>query len=111
MLTIKTKPMQPQIIPIKASLDIPLSAFCVLTSGFISKKNVDKEVLNENNNGTFVNLSSLNDDIINNLESYLTYVTKQEKQLGALENQKEEFKVKYFQKENKDNSLQLSNER
>ena len=72
---------------------------------------VDKEVLNENNNGTFVNLSSLNDDIINNLESYLTYVTKQEKQLGALENQKEEFKVKYFQKENKDNSLQLSNER
>ena len=67
-------------------------------------------VINENNNGTFVNLSSLNDDIVKSLEIYLSYVTKQETQLDALETQKEEFKVKYFQKENKDNTAQLSNE-
>jgi len=76
----------------------------------ILHEKVDKEVLNENNNGTFVNLSSLNDDIIYDLEIYLNYVNKQETQLDALENQKEEFKIKYFQKENKDNTTLLNNE-
>jgi predicted component of viral defense system (DUF524 family) len=76
----------------------------------ILHEKVDKEVLNENNNGTFVNLSSLSDDIIYDLEIYLNYVSKQETQLDALETQKEEFKVKYFQKENKDNTTQLTNE-
>ena len=76
----------------------------------ILHEKVDKDVLNENNNGTFVNLSSLTDDIINDLEIYLNYVNKQETQLDALETQKEEFKVKYFQKENKDNTTQLNNE-
>ena len=77
----------------------------------ILHEKVDKDVLNENNNGTFVNLSSLSDDVVQSLEIYLSYVTKQEIQLDALETQKEEFKVKYFQKENKDNTAQLSNER
>lgn len=76
----------------------------------ILHEKVDTEVLNENNNGTFVNLSSLNDDIINGLEAYLTYVNNQETQLDALENQKEEFKLKYFIKENKDNTQQLTND-
>ena len=76
----------------------------------ILHENVDKDVLNENNNGTFVNLSSLSDDVVQSLEIYLSYVTKQETQLDALETQKEEFKVKYFQKENKDNTAQLTNE-
>ena len=43
----------------------------------ILHEKVDKDVLNENNNGTFVNLSSLTDDIINDLEIYLNYVNKQ----------------------------------
>ena len=73
-------------------------------------ENVNKDIINENNNGTFINLSSIDDSVIHKLQSYLKYVNTQESQLNDLEYQKEEFKTKYFQKENKDKITEISNE-
>tara|TARA_A100001015_G_C14726971_1_gene608277 strand:- start:273 stop:593 length:321 start_codon:yes stop_codon:yes gene_type:complete len=72
--------------------------------------NVDSNILNQNNNGTFINLSSVDDSVIHKLQSYLKYVITQETQLNDLESQKEQFKTKYFQKENKDKVVQFNNE-
>lgn len=76
----------------------------------ILNDHVDKSILNQNNNGTFVNLTSISDSVIQKLQSYLKYVKTQENQLNDLEVQKEEFKNKYFQKENKDKTTESSNE-
>ena len=76
----------------------------------ILNDHVDKSILNQNNNGTFVNLTSISDSVIQKLQSYLKYVKTQENQLNELEVQKEEFKNKYFQKENKDKTTESSNE-
>ena len=65
--------------------------------------NNDKNVtINENKNGIYINLTDLNDDIINKLSQYITYVNKQESQLVKIEKQKESFKNTYFPKDNKD---------
>jgi len=47
--------------------------------------------LNENKNGIFINLTSLNDKIIYEIEKYLEYVQKQETQLSETETQKEQY--------------------
>ena len=44
--------------------------------------------LNENNNGIFVNLTNLSDGLLVELDKYLEYVQKQEKQLNEIEKQK-----------------------
>jgi hypothetical protein len=61
--------------------------------------------LNENKYGTFINLTELPQDIIENLKTYINYVNTQEYHLNYLEKQKEEFKNIYFTKDNKDNSV------
>jgi hypothetical protein len=61
--------------------------------------------LNENKYGTFINLTELPQDIIENLKNYINYVNTQEYHLNYLEKQKEEFKNIYFTKDNKDNSV------
>lgn len=65
----------------------------------ILKKN-EEIILNENKNGIFINLSSVNKNVINNLQNYVTYVKKQENQLNELEQQKDMLTNTYF-KENK----------
>lgn len=52
--------------------------------------------LNENNNGTFVNLTELNDTQLSTLESYISYVHEQESNLGAIENEKTRIQQSYF---------------
>jgi hypothetical protein len=42
--------------------------------------------------------------MVDNLKTYINYVTAQEVNLNFLEKQKEEFKNIYFAKDNKDNS-------
>jgi aspartyl aminopeptidase len=59
--------------------------------------------LNENKYGTFINLTELPLEIIDNLKTYIKYVNTQELNLNELEKQKEEFKNIYFAKDNKDN--------
>ena len=58
--------------------------------------------LNENKYGTFINLTELQPDMINNLKMYINYVNTQECNLNELEKQKEEFKNIYFTKDNKE---------
>jgi hypothetical protein len=60
--------------------------------------------LNENKNGVFVNISKLNDTVLQELEDYMNYVIQQEKQLSEFETQKEYLTKEYFEnKTHKDN--------
>jgi|TARA_B110000967_G_scaffold3356_1_gene3418 hypothetical protein len=64
--------------------------------------------LNENNNGIFINLTNVKETVIYELEKYLDYVVRQEKQLGDIEQQKNVLTNTYF-KDNKDNSNMILN--
>lgn len=59
--------------------------------------------LNENNNGVFVNLTTLHNDIIKKLVEYLEYAQTQEIQLNEIEIQKGMLTNTYF-KDNKETS-------
>ena len=62
-----------------------------------------KEVtINENKYGIHVNLTDLNNTILNELTVYINYVTTQEIELSQAEKQKENYKNIYFIKDNKD---------
>lgn len=63
----------------------------------------DNTTLNENKNGVFINLTSLSDKVIFELEKYLEYVDKQETQLGLIEQQKSLLSNTFF-KDNKENT-------
>ena len=52
--------------------------------------------LNENKSGVFINLSQVNDSVINELCEYITYKINQEEQLLELEQQKKEYKDNFF---------------
>lgn len=58
--------------------------------------------LNENKYGIHVNLSELNEEIINELKNYIKYVTTQEQNLNSIEKQKDDYRNVYFQKDIKD---------
>lgn len=64
----------------------------------ISKKNTH---LNENSNGTFVNLTEQPDDLINDIKKYVKYVTDQQSNLSVVENEKYRLE-QIFSKDNKD---------
>ena len=50
----------------------------------------------ENKNGTFVNLTAASESVISELDSYISYVKEQEKQLNDVEDMKKELTNKYF---------------
>ena len=54
-------------------------------------------VFNENRYGVFINMCDLSDALIKQLQEYIDYVLKQEKQLDCIENQKNEYRATYFQ--------------
>jgi hypothetical protein len=57
--------------------------------------------LNENNNGTFVNLTEQSKDVIIELKKYVKYVNEQQNQLSIIEDEKTRLE-KIFCKDNKD---------
>jgi hypothetical protein len=61
----------------------------------------NKVYLNENNNGTFINLTEQPEEIINELKKYVKYVNEQQLQLSIIENEKSRLE-KIFSKDNKD---------
>jgi hypothetical protein len=65
-------------------------------------KSSDNTTLNENKNGIFINMTSLSNKVIVELEKYLEYVDKQETQLGEIEKQKNILSNTFF-KDNKEN--------
>ena len=61
--------------------------------------------INENKNGVFVNISKLNDALLQELYDYMTYVIKQEKHLNEVEEQKQSLTKEFFEnKTHKDNT-------
>lgn len=61
------------------------------------KHNID---FTENSNGIFVNMTILNPDILEEINSYISYVNLQQTQLNKVEQDKERYK-KEFYKDNK----------
>lgn len=51
---------------------------------------------NENNNGTFINLTELSDEIIKELEKYTEYVDEQQKLLKTIETEKKQLEQNFF---------------
>ena len=50
----------------------------------------------ENKNGSFVNLTNMDDAIVAKIADYLSYVDEQESQLKEVENQKTELTKQFF---------------
>ena len=63
-----------------------------------------KIILNENKYGVLVNMTDFEDEVIDKLKNYISYVNTQESNLNEIEVQKENFKNIYFVKDNKDNN-------
>jgi DNA-binding cell septation regulator SpoVG len=61
------------------------------------KHNID---ITENSNGIFVNMTILGSDILEEINSYISYVNLQQNQLNKIEQDKERYK-KEFYKDNK----------
>ena len=66
--------------------------------------------ISENRNGSFINITNLEPQIIIELKNYISYINKQEKNLIDVENLKEELQKDFFDKDNKDKTLTTSNE-
>jgi len=52
--------------------------------------------INENNNGTFVNLTEQTTEVIGQLVKYANYVDEQQQQLNKIENEKEKLEQTFF---------------
>tara|TARA_A100001015_G_scaffold233615_1_gene264845 strand:- start:1906 stop:2202 length:297 start_codon:yes stop_codon:yes gene_type:complete len=58
--------------------------------------NLPSLVINENNNGTFINLTSLPESVLANLRSYVKYVEEQAQHLRITEQEMERLDNTYF---------------
>jgi len=52
--------------------------------------------MTENKNGSFINLTNVDDAVISKIKEYLSYVDEQESQLNEVENQKTELTKQFF---------------
>lgn len=59
-------------------------------------------IINENKYGIHINLSELEDSMLNELMVYIKYVNTQEIYLNNVEKEKEQYKNTFFLKDNKD---------
>ena len=66
-------------------------------------------IINENKYGIHINLSELDDVILDELLVYIKYVNTQEFELNNIEQQKQSYKDIYFIKDNKDNMTMTNN--
>jgi hypothetical protein len=66
-------------------------------------------IINENKYGIHINLSELDDSILEELLVYIKYVNTQEVELNNIEQQKQTYKDIYFVKDNKDNMTNINN--
>jgi len=87
--------MSEKLIKLKEQIET-LSNFHQIEILKIFKK-YDQVILNENKNGIFINMSHIDDNIINEIEIYLSYVKTQESHIKIIENEKKKLSDKYFQ--------------
>lgn len=52
--------------------------------------------LSENNNGTFINLTEVKDDVLEKINKYIKYVDEQEHELTEVENEKDRIQSAFF---------------
>lgn len=52
--------------------------------------------MTENKNGTFINISLLSKEIIDEIQTFVSYVNTQEESLNTVEDEKERVKNRYF---------------
>tara|TARA_B100001175_G_C19148606_1_gene467140 strand:- start:89 stop:388 length:300 start_codon:yes stop_codon:yes gene_type:complete len=70
----------------------------------------NKVQINENNNGVFVNLTKVDEQIILKIKNYLKYIKEQNTTLDTIEKTKENYKLTFFEDnpiEYKDKNLEL----
>ena len=68
----------------------------------LNKNNV---MINENKYGCHINLTEISNNVILEMENYLKHVSNQELEFNQIEQQKEEFKINYF--DNKKNYINI----
>ena len=66
--------------------------------------------ISENRNGSFINITNLDNKIIEQLNEYIYYIKKQEKTLIDVENLKQELQKDFFDKDNKETITYSINE-
>ena len=66
--------------------------------------------ISENRNGSFINITNLDDKIIKQLNDYIFYINEQEKTLIDVENLKQELQKDFFDKDNKEKITYSINE-
>jgi hypothetical protein len=54
--------------------------------------NYDKSVVSENNNGCFIHMEDLPDDVIEKIERYIQYVLLKESEINQIEDTKDKLK-------------------
>tara|TARA_B100001063_G_C16757268_1_gene553848 strand:- start:1762 stop:2061 length:300 start_codon:yes stop_codon:yes gene_type:complete len=70
----------------------------------------NKVQINENNNGVFVNLTKVDEQIILKIKNYLKYIKEQNTTLDEIEKTKQNYKLTFFEDnpiEYKDKNLEL----
>lgn len=58
--------------------------------------NDNSTTLNQNNNGTFINLTQLDNSIIEKINKYIQYVDEQENELNEVEHEKDRIQNTFF---------------
>ena len=58
--------------------------------------NDNSTTLNQNNNGTFINLTQLDNSIIEKINKYIQYVDEQENELNEVEHEKDMIQNTFF---------------
>lgn len=53
-------------------------------------------IISENSNGCFVNLTDIDDEIIDKIEDYLKFISKQTNDLNHIEDKKKEIRKNFF---------------
>ena len=93
-----------QLEPIRKSVE-KLSKFHQIE---VLKILMDHKIeLNENNYGTFINMSELDGGIIDKIINYMEYVDEQELQLKNVEREKGDLKNKFFKANSYHNEEEL----
>jgi hypothetical protein len=78
---------------IKDKIENLTKSYQIEIGRLLKKHNI---LLNENNNGVFINLSTVDANIITELKDFLNYANNQELQLKNIEIKQEELKDNYF---------------
>ena len=82
---------------LKDKIELLSKSYQIEVGRLLKKNNI---IINENKNGVFINLSSIDVEIITQLENFLDYANNQELQLKTIEIKQEELKDNYFNNNN-----------